>query len=161
MHQLVNPLKALRTLRKGPPIVEALLAGVTQGQAASLRDGADGWSVLYIICHLRDVETIFTDRARDLLASPGATFRVVPNDVLIEQGNYAEQDLRVALAEYSARRATFVALLEALADEQWLLAGTHPEQGPATLLDVAINAGLHDTDHTEQLVRVLAPIRAV
>lgn len=161
MRQLVNPAKALRTLRKGPPIVEAVLAGVTQEQAASLRDGPDGWNVLYIICHLRDIEAIFTDRARDLLASPGATFRVVPNDVLIERGNYGAQDLRAALAEYAARRAAFVALLDGLTDDQWRIAGAHPEQGPATLLDVAVNAGLHDTDHIEQLVRVLAPIRGV
>jgi hypothetical protein len=111
--------------------------------------------VLFIVCHLRDIETIFMGRAGDLLDSPGATFQVVPNDVLIERGDYANQNMRVALAEYGARRAAFIALLEPLADEQWLLAGTHPEQGPATMLDVAINGGLHDTDHIEQLVRCL------
>lgn len=41
----------------------------------------------------------------------------------------------------------------------WLRAGTHPAQGPATLLDVAINAGLHDVDHLEQLARCLEPLR--
>jgi hypothetical protein len=159
MRQLVNPAKALRTMRKGPAIVEALLAGVTQDQAVSLRDGEDGWNVLYILCHLRDIEALFTDRARDLLATPGATFRVVQNEVLIERGNYDAQDLRATLAEYTALRRAFVALLEPLADEQWLISGTHPDQGPATILDVAINTGLHDTDHIEQLARVLAPIR--
>jgi len=33
----------------------------------------------------------------------------------------------------------------------------HPEQGPGTLLDVAVNAGLHDLDHLEQLARCLEP----
>jgi hypothetical protein len=159
MRQLVNPAKALRTMRKGPPILEALLVGVTQEQAATLRDGEDGWSVLYIICHMRDVEEIFTDRARSLLAEPSPIFRVVSNEVLIERGNYAAQDLRTALAAYTARRAAFIAMLEPLADEQWLLSGTHPEQGPGTLLDVAINSGLHDVDHQEQIIRCLAPLR--
>jgi len=34
----------------------------------------------------------------------------------------------------------------------------HPSQGPATLLDVAVNAGLHDVDHLEQIIRCLAPL---
>ncbi len=159
MYQLVNPAKALRTMRKGPAILGALLAGVTQGQATSLCDGEDGWSVLFIVCHMRDVEEIFASRAHDLLERPSPTFQVVPNEVLIERGSYAAQDLRAALAEYAALRAAFVALLEPLSDEQWLLAGTHPSQGPATLLDVAINCGLHDVDHQEQIIRCLAPIR--
>lgn len=159
MYQLVNPAKALRTMRKGPPILEALLAGVTQAQAIELRDGEDGWNVLFIICHMRDVETIFAKRARDLLDAPNPIFQVVPNEVLIEQGNYDAQNLRAVLAEYTAQRLAFIELLEPLADEQWLLAGTHPSQGPATLLDVAINCGLHDVDHQEQIVRCLAPLR--
>jgi hypothetical protein len=159
MRQLLNPAKALRTMRKGPAILEALLADVSQEQAATLRDGEDGWSVLFIVCHMRDVEEIFTDRARSLLAEPNPTFRVVANEVLIERGNYAAQDLRAVLAEYSTLRAAFIALIEPLTDEQWLLAGTHPEQGPGTLLDVAINSGLHDVDHQEQIIRCLAPLR--
>lgn len=159
MRQLVNPAKALRTLRKGPAILDALLTGLTQEQAASLRDGDDGWSVLYIVCHLRDVEAIFTQRARDLLERPSPTFQVTLNEVMIARGDYGAQDLRGVLAEYKALRAAFIALLEPLADAQWLLSGTHPEQGPATLLDVALNSGLHDVDHQEQIIRCLAPIR--
>lgn len=159
MRQLVTPYKALRTMRKGPAIYEALLAGVSQAQAASLRDGDDGWSVLEIMCHLRDVELIFTQRARDLLERPNPMFQVTSNDELAARGDYGAQDLRAVLAEYKALRAAFVALLEPLADAQWLLSGAHPEQGPATLLDVAINTGLHDVDHQEQIVRCLAPIR--
>lgn len=159
MRQLVNPAKALRTLRKGPAIYTALLAGVTQEQATSLRDGDDGWSVLYIMCHLRDVEAIFTQRARDLLERPEPIFQVTPNEELIARGDYGAQSLRAVLAEYTARRAAFIALLEPLTDDQWLRSGSHPDQGPATLLDVAINSGLHDVDHQEQIIRCLAPIR--
>jgi hypothetical protein len=161
MHQLVNPSKALRTMRKGPAIYEALLAGVTQDQAARLRDGDDGWSVLEVMCHMRDIELIFTQRARDLLERQSPIFQVTLNEELIARGDYAAQDLRAVLAEYKSLRAAFVALLEPLTDDQWLLAGTHPSQGPATLLDVAINTGLHDVDHQEQIIRCLVPIRGL
>jgi hypothetical protein len=41
IHQLVNPAKALRTLRKTPVLLDRLLRGLTQAQAATLRDGGD------------------------------------------------------------------------------------------------------------------------
>jgi hypothetical protein len=152
MHQLVSPAKALRTMRKTPLILSTVLHNVSQEQAATLRDGPDGWSILYILCHLRDVELIFTKRAQDLLERPNPTFTVVSNEELIAQGRYGDQEARAVLEQYFAHRRAFIALLESVADEQWRLAGTHPQQGPATLLDVAVNTGLHDVDHSEQII---------
>jgi hypothetical protein len=159
MHRLLNPGKAFRTLHKTPRLLEIVLAGVTQEQAATLRDGPEGWSVLWIVCHLRDIEAIFTQRARDLLAHDNPTFAVTSNEELIARGDYDRQDLREVLVAYVAARHAFIALLEPLEEDQWLRAGTHPTQGPATLLDVAINAGLHDVDHLEQIARCLIPLR--
>lgn len=159
MHRLVNPGKALRTMRKTPLLLTRLLAGVSQEQARALRDGPEGWSVLWIVCHMRDVEAIFAQRARDLLAAPDPLFSVTENDELIRRGDYERQELQAALEAYLAGRRAFISLLEPLDDAQWLLSGTHPSQGPATLLDVAVNAGLHDVDHLEQIARCLEPLR--
>ena len=156
MNRLINPTKALRTLRKTPAILAALLQGVTQEEAVALHDGDDGWNVVFIVCHMRDVEGIFTQRVCDLFAGPNPTFAVVPNEELMRRHNYATADLRQTLAEYELTRREFIALVEPLTDEQWLLTGLHPSQGPATLLDVAVNAGLHDVNHLEQVVRCLA-----
>lgn len=155
MKQLVNDLKALRTLRKNPTILKAVLAGVTSEQARRLRDGSDGWSIHYIICHLRDLEEMFTQRVRDLLMQPNPVFAVNNNEDLIRQNDYEGQDFATALNDYLERRQAFIALLETVTDEQWLLPGSHPLQGPATLLDVAINTGLHDIDHIEQIIRCI------
>lgn len=157
MHQVLNPSKALRTMRKTPTILTTLLHGVPQAQAETWRDGADGWSVLYIICHLRDIETLFMQRVEDMLAQPHPTFAVISNDQLIQQHNYGQQEMRHALAEYQTHRQAFLALLEPLTDEQWQRTGMHPEQGPATVLDIAVNTGLHDVDHLEQIVRCMEP----
>jgi hypothetical protein len=156
MHRLVNPSKALRTLRKTPVLLEALLAGVTQEQAEALHDG--DWNVIFIVCHMRDFEAIAAQRVRDLLAGPNPTFAVVSNDALIRDNNYAAADLRQVVGEMARLRCELITLLESLTDEQWLLAGVHPSQGPATALDVAINAGLHDVDHLEQIARCLEPL---
>lgn len=158
MNRLINPGKALRTLRKTPSILAALLQGITQEAAMTLRDGDDGWNVVFIVCHMRDVERIFIQRVCDLLAGPNPTFAVIPNDELMRRRDYTTADLRQTLAEYELARREFIALVEPLTDEEWLLTGLHPSQGPATLLDVAINSGLHDVDHLEQILRCLAPV---
>jgi len=161
MKRLLNEVKALRTLRKNPLILRSILQDVTQEQATTLRDGPDGWSVLFILCHLADIETIFTNRVRDLLARPNTNFTVVTNEELMHRRDYAAQDFAQELATYCERRAEFIGLLTALSDEQWALVGTHPDQGPATLLEVAVNSGLHDIDHIEQLIRCLEPLGAM
>lgn len=157
--KLINPTKALRTIRKTPAILTTILRGVTQEQAITLRDGEDGWNVLFIVCHLRDLEGVYLHRAQDLLADEPVFRTAPPNDELAVINNYVLQDAGQALAEYVARRRETIAVFESLTDEQWALTGVHPEQGPATMLDVAINIGLHDIDHIEQIMRCLEPIR--
>jgi hypothetical protein len=160
MKKLLNPAKALRTIRKTPAILTSILHDVTQEQASTLRDGADGWSVLFIICHMRDLEAVYLQRARDLLADE-PVFRTGPtNAELVIMNDYVAQDIGETLAEYVARRRESIAVFEALTEDQWNLTGMHPEQGPATMLDVAINIGLHDVDHIEQVIRCLEPIRS-
>jgi hypothetical protein len=152
--RLVNPAKALRTMRKTPTILEHILRDITQEQAATLRDGPDGWSILYIVCHLRDLEDGFIARVHTLLnEQPDAVLKGIDIHALVELNNYSAADLRQALATFSVRREQFIALLEGLTDEQWLLAGMHPDQGPSNVIDVAVNTGLHDVDHIEQIIR--------
>ena len=44
-------------------IIGHVLKNVNLGQASSLRDGPEGWTILEILCHLRDFDTIFRERA--------------------------------------------------------------------------------------------------
>jgi hypothetical protein len=159
IQQLISPAKALRTLRKTHVLLGELLRGVGQHHAAMLRDGPEGWSVLQIVCHLRDYEIAYRERVELMLAEENPTFTVITNEEWEARGAYASQNLRAVFDDIRARRATFVGRLEGLADEQWLRRGLHPLQGPATVLDVAVNTGLHDVDHLEQIARCLEPLR--
>jgi DinB superfamily len=158
--RILNQTKALRTLRKTAALLDRTLHGVTQADAVSLRDGPDGWSVLFIACHLRDYEVAWRERVERMLVEEHPTFVHFDHHAVIETHAYAEQDLRAVLADIAARRAALLARLEGLSDEEWLRTGLHPEQGPGSVLDVAINAGLHDLDHLEQLERCLDPLRS-
>jgi hypothetical protein len=153
--QLLSPAKAIRTVRKTNAILAEVLRGVTQEQSNTLRDGDDGWSILYIVCHLRDYERLYRERVERMLTEEHPTFLVRTNEEWIAEGNYAAQDVRAVLDDIAQQRVGLIARLEGLSEGEWSRTGFHPQQGHATILDVAINVGLHDIDHTEQLVRCL------
>lgn len=154
--RVLNPFKALRTLRKTPVLLSVLLRDVTQTKAVTMTDGPNGWSVLYIVCHLRDYETFFSQRVGMMLEQDNPSFTLPgTNDELVVNHNYAGQDLRLVLADTIRLRQMFITRLESLTDAQWLRPGHHPTQGSTTVLDMAINVGLHDVDHLEQIARCL------
>lgn len=155
IQRIVNPTKALRTLRKTSALLANSLQHVSQSQASELRDGPDGWSVLFIVCHLRDYETAWRERVELMLVEDDPSFRTFDHHELAKTHAYAAQELQAVVAELGTMRAALIARLEQLDDAQWLRVGRHPEQGPGSVLDVAINAGLHDLDHLEQLSRCL------
>jgi hypothetical protein len=155
IQRILNQAKALRTLRKTAALLAMTLADVRQEQAETLRDGADGWSVLLICCHLRDYEIAWYERVEQMLAEENPSFRTFDHNALVTQNAYASQNLRAVLADLGTRRAALIARLAALDDTQWQRSGSHPEQGPGNILDIAINAGLHDLDHLEQITRCL------
>lgn len=151
--RLLSPFKALRTLRKNPALLQSATAGITNNEARLRRDGADGWNVLFIVCHLRDYEIMVAARVEAMLMYDQPTFSVTSNDEQIAKGDYAHQSFEAVLADLFGRRSALLTQLEMLTPEQWQRPGYHPEQGAATVLDVAINAALHDIDHIEQITR--------
>lgn len=155
IRRILSPFKALRTLRKTALLLDKTLTGVTQRQAADLRDGPDGWSILFIACHLRDYERFLRQRVELVLADDQPVFHGFDQVALVAANAYADQELGTVLAELREGRAALIARLEVLDDTQWLREGINAEQGPGSVLDLAINAGLHDLDHLEQLTRCL------
>jgi hypothetical protein len=155
IQRVLTPAKALRSLRKNSLLVAHLVSGLTQEQAEQWRDGADGWRIIDIICHLRDMEPLFRARVEDTVNQPGVIFRTRDQNEMAAEAAAVPQDLQVAVAEFQASRASHITMLEGLTDEQWLLTGSHPQQGPATVLEVAVNTALHDVDHMEQILHCL------
>ena len=154
--RILNPDKALRTLRKAPLLLDFALAGLDEAAARTLRDGPDGWSILFIVCHLRDYERIVAARVAALLATDDPLLVTADNETLARDGAYADQSLAEAREVLRLDREDLIARLASLGDAHWQRAGHHPQQGAATLLEVAINAGLHDVDHLEQIARCRA-----
>ena len=135
-----------------------ILADLTQERAQTIRDGADGWSVLEILCHLRDYQTIFAERIRRILDENMPIF--TPYDetarlAMVVENDYANQNLRAVFADYSETRRQMIDLLASLDDDQWQREGRFADDDIVDLTMPVVHTLLHDADHTEQIARLL------
>ncbi len=153
---MLTPERFIRSLKRTPVLLDTVLCGVTQERAAVATDGPAGWSVIHIMCHLRDYEEIFFNRAKQILAEDRPELEPFDHLKLVEERDYANQDLNVAYEQFLEARLAFVAWLEERADADWARTGVHPEYGEYTLLEQAMQVPLHDLDHLEQIARCLS-----
>jgi hypothetical protein len=152
---MLTPGRFIRGMKKAPVLLDALLSGVTQERALAARDGDDGWNVVEIVCHLRDFDAIFFNRARQIVAEERPVLEPFDHEAMARDRAYAAQDLNAAFEAYVAHRAEFVEWLKAREEAGWQRMGVHPENGEYTLLEQALQVPLHDLDHLEQIARVL------
>ena len=129
---------------------------ISAEQARELRDGADGWSIIEIVCHLRDFDDIFYRRAVMMLENDHPQLPAYDHEAMAIDGGYQEENLQEAYAALKASRQRFTQFFESLTAQQWRRTGIHPERLSFNMTDAAMQVGLHDLDHLEQITRVLA-----
>ena len=135
-----------------------VLMAVSQETATTLRDfrdGPKGWTVLEVLCHLRDYDTIFRKRAEMMRDQETLQLPSYDHEALAHTGNYNSQELRQVYAELTHSRAATITFFTKLTAAQWACRGIHPERGPFTMTDAAIQVGTHDMTHLEQITRIL------
>src|SRR5829696_6081935 len=96
-------------LRKNLRIIGRAIETADPQEATTYRDGGDGWTVLEVMCHLRDFEQVFLDR---LCLTVDEEFPVlpVPNpNLMAQEHNYMAQRLESAYAEWMQRRNALLA----------------------------------------------------
>jgi uncharacterized damage-inducible protein DinB len=142
-------------VRKTPVILKTILSGVTQERAQHATDGPVGWSVVEVMCHLRDWEPIFLERIRLMLETDNAQLPHYDQEAMAKDGNYASQNLQAAFDAYLSKRKELVNQLSSLTEAQWQRRGTHPRMGEHSMVELAGNVALHDLNHIEQMVRAL------
>ena len=148
----------LEGLEQSAQTLAHILADVTQDEAQTIRDGADGWSVLEILCHLRDYQAIFAERIRRILEEETPAFTAYDEKArlaLVIENDYANQDLRAVLDEYRSTRRLIIERLATLDDEQWGREGKFAADDVVDLTMPVVHTLLHDADHTEQIARIL------
>lgn len=132
-----------------------LVSLVTPDRWTTARDGEEGWTALEVLCHLRDFDEIFYQRALSMRDQDTPHFTAYDHEQMAIDARYNEQELLVVIQALLASRARFVAFFESLSEDDWQRAGVHPERGAFTMMDSVAQVATHDTNHIEQITRIL------
>ncbi len=118
-------------------------------------DGGSGWSVLQVLCHLRDFEELFFLRARLTVEQDTPALPYPDPDELAAEKRYHEQDVQTVYQQWQTIRAEHIAFLQARQSADWDRPAQHPKRGLMTLIDQLLVTAQHDTTHIEQITRIL------
>jgi hypothetical protein len=145
------------SLRKSHLVFLAVVGDISQEEAQQLRDGPDGWTVLEIVCHVRDYQEIFMERVRRMIEEDQPTLKpydAAAREALVINNRYAEQDLRAVCRDFLQTRQRLIDYVAALKPAQLLRVGNHPMSGEIDPTVELFHTVMHDMDHAEQIARI-------
>ena len=149
------PGDILDALRATPGTLAGLLRGVSESQARLARGGDEHWSVIEVLCHLRDCEERAIERMRLMRDQSNPYLAPFDQDQWAAERDYASARLQDTLDAYRAMRATHVRELEQLPPASWDRPGHHAEQGDITLISHEHHIVSHDAIHMAQIAHQL------
>jgi hypothetical protein len=149
-----DPLAVMGEL---PAALRALTAGLADAQMRQ-PEGPGKWSVMQVLEHLADHETINGFRLRSTIAEDAPLLRGYDQTRWVARLHYGDADAETVLHEVETARRRTLRLLRALAPAELERVGMHAERGPESVtLNIAITAG-HDMLHRRQIARIRAAI---
>src|SRR5512137_1837336 len=101
------PRDLLDALKSTSETLTCLLKGVTQEQAMASRCGEEAWSVVQVVCHLRDAEEIGLQRVRSIRDQEDPPIFGYDQAALVVERDYQSQDLRTALKAFLSFREQY------------------------------------------------------
>lgn len=142
-------------LRKNIKIIAHFISGVTYEDATTYRDGGEGWTVLEVMCHLRDFEQVFIERACHIVEQRPGDLPFPNPDQLAAERKYNEQSFIDAFGAWTDQREAQLRYFEDRREEEWSHTANHPRRGKMTLTDHLMLTVWHDNNHLEQMVKIL------
>jgi hypothetical protein len=125
----------ISTLRATPANLKAALKGVPR-RLTSWRPAPGKWSILEVVCHLRDMERdAYLGRYRRILAEDTPQLPDADADIYALEGDYGAQKLGDALREFQRLRRECLKVLSGVKGDAWERAGIHEAAGRLTMAD--------------------------
>ena len=112
-------------------LLVTLVRTLSPEAATTLRDpndGAKGWTVTEVLCHLRDYDEIFWERAVMIREQAYPTLPIYNHEQLVIDRNYNGQAVPTVYAELTASRKRFVNFFQSLSETEFHRAGLHRER---------------------------------
>jgi len=146
----------LDALRATPDTLTALVTGITQEEALAAKGGDEGWSVVEVLCHLRDAEEFSNKRITLMRDQDDPDIAPYDQEQLAIERNYAADDMHAALFAFIRMRQKNIEILAALTPEGWNRTGNHLEIGQIDIFNHVLHKAAHDAIHCAQISRQLS-----
>jgi hypothetical protein len=143
----------LATQKATPTILRAVTRDLPAEMTRVGGENEDAWSVVEIVCHLRDAEEIALDRVRRMRDEDTPLMRDYDQAALAVERRYNVQSLPEAVEAFSSLRAQMLAILEAMDDDGWSRAGIIGDVGEVSIYAYLSHRVMHDAVHLAQISR--------
>ncbi len=141
-------------LARGAGPLRALVEGMGD-EEARWRPPSGGWSILEVLCHLKDEETDdFRQRLRLTLEDPAKEWPPMDPEGWVAERRYQERSLKPELAGFLAERRKSLDWLCGLKSPDWSRAHVHPRLGSMAAGDLLASWVAHDLLHVRQIARI-------
>jgi hypothetical protein len=133
---------------EGPKILEESLLDMAKNDM--LKKPIPGkWSTLEVICHLADMEIVYADRIKRILAENQPTFFGANPVEYAKNLFYHDREPTEELHLIYSIRNHISKILKQLGPHDWQRKGIHSEAGEMTLLQIVKNITLHIPHHVK------------
>jgi len=144
----------LQTLRSTEIVLFAILADL-EVVALTQRPAPHEWSIVEVLCHLRDLEReVFPVRAELIRRNDGSLIQRFDQNAWAAERNYTGDDPRRAADEFTLCRRKNLLLIEQIREDELEHKAGHSEFGELTLRALLADWAGSDLVHTAQLQRI-------
>ena len=150
------PQELLDAIKVMPDTLNGLLSRVSDEQAKAAKGGDENWSVVEVVCHLRDAEEFTLKRVEAMRDQDNPQIVGYDQAALAMERKYNKADLQSALQGFLSLREKLITTLSALSPEAWERGGEHNENGHITIFSYILHIVAHDSIHCAQIARQLA-----
>lgn len=153
----MNRAAVLEMLERTPRRIASATRRLSDSEL-NWKPAADSWSVNEVLAHLRCCADVWGESIRKILKQDQPTFRYVSPRGWIKKTNYLELEFKASFLAFNAQREELLKTLRALPGEDWsrrasVKAATKIRE--ETVLSYAQRLADHESDHCEQIDRVL------
>jgi hypothetical protein len=133
------------------PRLREAVAGLSQ-EDLTARPGPGDWSILELVLHLADSDSISIDRMKRMLTEDEPSLLYADEAAYVRCLASHQQSLEDALTLFEVGRRQFARVLRALPDEAFERRGRHNRRGIVTVGGMVKDYIKHVDDHMEFLV---------
>jgi uncharacterized damage-inducible protein DinB len=143
---------ALSAIAGTPEVLEAVLHGVTDGEADS-RPDPERFTIREVLCHLADWEPIWLERLSAIAEQEKPFLPGYDEGQFAIERDYAHSNTTEQADRFRTGRLALVEYVTNAPAEAWERTGTHGEIGTITFGELVFLLVAHDGYHLKQVVQ--------